>query len=149
MNDYMEVEHGLACLSSTYNGEKGKQFQAVLDNIFDGISSEIATLFGSWQDHLRYETYLMCVSEHDDVEDDFGRLSMWRAYSETTGVALVLNNAPFLAPSDALKAYTSPVAYLDDKAFGDELEKIADGIKAAPDIVRSLVSRPINKMYNA
>ena len=138
MNDYMEVEHGLACLSSAYKGERGKRFQQVLNNIFDGISEQIAALFDGWQDHLRDETYLMCLSEHDDTEDGFGRLSMWRAYSEGTGVALVLNNAPFLAPSDALKAYTSPVAYLDDKAFGDELGKIADGIEANSDIVRAL-----------
>ena len=138
MNDYMEVEHGLECLSSAYKGERGRRFQQVLNNIFDGISEEIAALFDGWQNHLRDETYLMCVSEHDDTEDGFGRLSMWRAYSEGTGVALVLNNAPFLAPSDALKAYTSPVAYLDDKTFGEELGKIADGIDANSDVVRAL-----------
>ena len=43
-----------------------------------------------------------------------------------TGVALVLNNSPFLTPSDALKAYTSPVEYDD----GEMLEQELDGIIA-------------------
>ncbi len=77
------------------------------------------------------------LSEHLDAEDSFGRLSMWRAFSETTGIALVLNNAPFFSLSNALKVYTSPVAYLDDEAFQQELIKVADGIKANADFVQA------------
>ena len=46
-----------------------------------------------------FDTYLTSISEHRNKEDTFGRLSMWRAYGETTGVALVMNNSPFLTPS--------------------------------------------------
>ena len=62
---------------------------------------------------------------------------MWRAYSGSTGVALVVNNTPFLSESDALKIYTSPVAYLNDAAFQIEFEKVADGIKANADFLRA------------
>jgi hypothetical protein len=137
MNDYMEVEHGLQCLESAYWGDSGKRFQATLNAIFEGICKDIESLFDSWQGHFRSDTYLMCVSEHDDQEDDFGRLSMWRAYSEGTGVALVLNNTVFLNPSDALKAYTSPVAYMDNRTFAEELHAIADAIQEASDFVYS------------
>ena len=45
MNDYMEVEHGLQCLSAAYHSQKGKRFKEVLDAIFDGISEEIGGAF--------------------------------------------------------------------------------------------------------
>jgi hypothetical protein len=62
---------------------------------------------------------------------------MWRAYSETTGVALVLNNTVFLGPSGSLKVYSSPVAYLNDEQFGDELGRIADAIETDQEAVRA------------
>jgi Protein of unknown function (DUF2971) len=135
MNDYMEVEHGLECLFAAYQGEKGRKFRVSLDNIYDGISNEIGKVFDGWVPHFRTDSYVMCVSEHDNAEDRLGRLSMWRAYSETTGVALVLNNTAFLGPSGSLKVYASPVAYLDDEQFGDELGRIADAIDANQDAV--------------
>ena len=137
MKDFMEVQHGLECLAQAYHGEAGNRFKATLNDMFSGISDEIEKLFNAWQPHLRNDTYITCLSEHLIAEDSFGRLSMWRAFSGTTGVALVLNNAPFLNPSDALKAYTSPVAYLDDEAFQQELAKIADGIKANADFIHT------------
>jgi hypothetical protein len=128
MNDFMEVQHGLNCVLSAYNnGEKA--FKQALDRVSDGLSKEIENLFNGWIPHLRTDTYLSCFSEHDEREDAFGRLSMWRAYGQITGVALVVSSAPFLAPSTALKAYASPVAYLSDKDF----EKIFSRVTAAID----------------
>jgi hypothetical protein len=63
---------------------------------------------------------------------------MWRAYGGITGVALVVNTPPFIRPSHALKAYSSPVAYLDDKAFQQQLAEVADGVENAADFVRGL-----------
>jgi Protein of unknown function (DUF2971) len=136
MNDFMEVQHGLNCVSAAYNNAEGKLKRA-LESVFDGASADIETLFNGWMPHFRTDTYLTCFSEHDDAEDACGRLSMWGAYGGTTGVALVVNSAPFLLPSDALKAYASPVAYLGDKAFEGELAKVAEAIEANADFLRS------------
>ncbi len=136
MNDFMEVQHGLNCVSGAYNNAEGK-FKKVLESVFEGVSAEIEKLFNGWMPHFKTDTYLSCFSEHDDAEDTFGRLSMWRAYGGTTGVALVFNSAPFLLPSDALKAYASPVAYLVDKAFEEEFAKVAEAIEANSDFLRS------------
>ena len=38
----------------------------------------------SWSD-IRLNTYITCVSEHQDSEDKHGRLSMWRAFGGGTG----------------------------------------------------------------
>ena len=137
MNDFMEVEHGLECLAEAYRGEAGNRLKTALNGIFDGVSDEIEKLFNSWQPHFRTDTYITCFSEHLDAEDSFGRLSMWRAFSGATGIALVLNNAPFFSPSNALKAISSPVAYLDDRAFQRELIKVVDGIENNADFVQA------------
>jgi hypothetical protein len=150
MNDFLEVQYGLDRLSAVYrNSEAGKRFRAVLDRSFQGISQEVAQLFDNWRPHFQIDTYFTCVSEHEDREDMFGRLSMWRAYSETTGVALVLNNSVFLNPSNGFGAYASPVAYLDAQDFETEFSRIADNISEAADFVRSRPREEIkNRIFN-
>ena len=137
MNDFMEVKHGLACLHNAYMNKYGEKFKSSMNRIFEGLSSEIEQPFDSLTPLIDANTYLTCVSEHNDGEDTFGRLSMWRAYGKTTGVAFVMNNAPFLTPSTALKAYTSPVAYLNDKDFGEELGKVAENIVREADFLKT------------
>ncbi|MEC5293455.1 MULTISPECIES: DUF2971 domain-containing protein [unclassified Aurantimonas] len=78
------------------------------------------------------------MSEHEDDEDTLGRLSMWRAYAGTTGVAVVMNPTVFLAPSDALRAYSSPVAYLTPERFKQEFDEITDAIERNADFVRTM-----------
>src|SRR5260370_3703766 len=62
---------------------------------------------------------------------------MWRAYGEATGIALVLNNPVFLNPANGLGAYTSPVAYLDDRGFEAQFGKIAENIKNEADFLKA------------
>lgn len=139
MNDFMEVEHGLRCVIAAYKSDDiGNRFKLGLDNVFDGLRVEVETLFDSWIPHFQTHTYFSCFSEHDDEEDIFGRLSMWRAYSATTGVALVVNPAPFFGASGKLKVYASPVAYLSDRAFQEKFFEVAKGIEENAEFLRSL-----------
>lgn len=150
MDDFMEVEHGLECLLAAYRSEQGKRFKAALEGMFQGICKEIEDLVNGWMPHFQTDTYITCFSEHVDAEDTFGRLSMWRTYRDTTGVALVMNNGPFLRPSDALKAYTSPVAYLTDKGLEIELGKIAGALESNSDFLREQGRQIIiNWVFNA
>lgn len=138
MNDYMEVEHGLNCLRTAYRGEAGRRFKKTLDLIFEGVSTEVEKQFDGWVPHFQTDTYFTCFSEHRNTEDTFGRLSMWRAYGAETGVAFVMNSTPFLAPSDALGAYTSPIAYVRDPEIAEQFGIIADRIAANAQLVRSI-----------
>ena len=137
MNDFMEIEHGLECLTKTYNGKVGDKFKAALEGIFKGVYLEVEELFRGWALAIRTDTYFTCVSEHLDEEDSIGRLSMWRAYGEATGVALVINNTAFLSESNALKVTSSPVAYLSDAKFEQKFEEIADGIGEHSEFLRA------------
>lgn len=124
MNDFAEIEHGIRCRRAALESPVGRRFRALLDGLHPGVSDEIEESFRRSLPAFRTDTYLTSISEHLDSEDRIGRLSMWRAYGVNCGVALVLNNKPFLATSDALRAYTSPVAYFDVPLFIDGLREI-------------------------
>ena len=142
MNDYREIDHGWELLLDTYrDSEAGKGFRAVLDEAFPGIIKEITDNFDPWVDEYLHNTYVACVSEHDASEDVNGRLSMWRAYGGTSGVAFVLKPTPFTTASHALGSYSSPVAYFSKADVEAHFDKIAAAIRGDLDFVKSQ-SRP-------
>lgn len=128
MNDFTEVEHGLRCLIAAYTSPAGDELIAAMDSIFPGVSSEWSALFNSWIPVIKNNTYILSVSEHLQSEDLHGRLSMWRAYGGNAGVAFIFNGGPMFRPSDALKAYSSPVHYLDHDGVIGEIKKITKGL---------------------
>jgi hypothetical protein len=138
MNDVSEVRYGLERLWNTYRDtESGKRFRLVLNKIFAGFSDEIEKLFNDWTPQFLTNTYLTCLSEHQDDEDEHGRLSMWRAYGETTGVALVIKNSVLLNPADGLGAYSSPVAYLNDRQFEERFSQVVNNIGSETEFLRA------------
>lgn len=146
MNDFMEVEHGRRCLTNTFTNDKeGKEFKDCLEKLLPGIIQELVELFDSWLPSLQKETYISCVSEHPHKEDKYGRLSMWRAYGNSTSVAIVLNTKPFLSESNIFQAFTSPVNYLDPEDFNVEFSKLTERIKADQEFIKSLGK---NKVIN-
>lgn len=128
MNDFMEVDYGLDCLRNAYMSPAGVRFKQVLHSMFPDICEQIEEIFNSWVPSLQSGTYLTCVSEHLKDEDNLGRLSMWRAYGKASGIALVIKNTAMLSTSDALKAYSNPVAYIDTNGVIDQLNRITDNI---------------------
>ncbi|WP_092307339.1 DUF2971 domain-containing protein [Brevundimonas viscosa] len=138
MNDYMEVEYGFECLNAAYKSEAATKMKTALDEEFPGTCDELEKRFNLWLPAFRGETYVTCISEHDTNEDDIGRLSMWRAYGSTAGVAIVLNSTAFATASDAIRAYTSPVAYLSNAQFEREFGLISDNIANSRELWRHL-----------
>ncbi|HEX7007687.1 MAG TPA: DUF2971 domain-containing protein [Alphaproteobacteria bacterium] len=151
MKDYSEVQHGLSCLSAAYkHSEPGKKMQALLDRLFPDLRAKLEREFDQHAQNFSSGTYLVCVSEHDDREDETGRLSMWRAYSRGTGVAIVLKSEPFFGTSDALKAYFSPVAYLDDNEFAVELSRVVANLERESAFVGRFEERLVQTyLFNA
>ena len=100
-----------------------------LNGIFDRVASEIEEQFYDWSECLVNDTYVACFSEHFGEDDTHGRLSMWRAYGESTGVALVFSNAPFLKSAGPPGVYSSPVSYLDGVSFEREFQRVIEGVR--------------------
>jgi hypothetical protein len=143
MNDFMEIEHGYNCLSKAWQKNK-PNFVTQFEELFPGICGKIESHFDGWFPSYRTGTFIACVSEHDDDpaknEDRMGRLSMWRAYGGTAGVAIVMKGGVFHRPvsSDALKAYTSPVVYLDVEGFNIEFVKLISAIESNLPLMKSI-----------
>lgn len=138
MNDSSEVEHGLSCVSSAFKSEVGGKLQHVLDQHYPGLSKEVADTFYAWAPGFSKDTFILCLSEHSTEDDAYGRLSMWRAYGGEAGVALVLNGDVMSRESDALAAYSMPVAYLDDSGLRQKLAEIVNEISLNADLVKAI-----------
>jgi hypothetical protein len=137
MNDYSEVTHGERCFRAAWHGDSGKALKAALEKCHKGITQEVGKLFDDHVATIVTGSYIACLSEHMPRERDFGRLSMWRAYSGG-GVALILDKTPFFSTTDALNAYSSPVAYLDDRQFGTMILEVASNIETECAFISSL-----------
>ena len=138
MNDYSEVRHGIDLLDKVFGGsENGRisRLYASLDQIAPGSARRAVDTFNTWIPRLPDITFIGCLSQAE-TNETIGRLSMWRAYSApSTGVALILDKAPFVAETDALKAYSLPVAYLTDDEFTEGIDRC---LAALEGIVTSL-----------
>jgi len=139
MNDYMEVEHGLRCIDTAYSGDgSGKSFRAILEDLQPGLNSAVQNLFREPTFHPRTNNYVACFSEHRNSEDHHGRLSMWRAYGNGTGIAMVMNSMPFFHGPGVLKLFTSPAAYFDNSHFEEELKQITENIRANFEFIKQV-----------
>ena len=149
MNDFSEVQYGLNCLQQCWVDEElGGKLKKLLGKWGEGIDAEIEQSYNQRHFERRHESYILSISEHGDPdfvrdssgvdEDRVGRLSMWRAYGGDTNVAFVFNNGPFFTPSDALKAYTSPVLYADMDGYKREFARFLDGFEKNIDFLETL-----------
>lgn len=138
LNDSREVQHGVDCLTSAYNGESGRSLTKLLETLYPGSTLQLKQRLNDLLPSLRSGTYLTCVSRHLETEDHYGRLSMWRAYGGATGVALVLNNTAFKSASNALGVVSSPVLYSDSSSFAKHFGDLSAGILKEVEFVQSM-----------
>ena len=138
MNDLAEVKHGVSCVKEAYDSPAGQALEAALEKLFPSLPDEIRSIFNAWNPGFHKDTFVTCFSEHPREEDKFGRLSMWRAYGGTAGVALIINGGVLFRPSNALAAYSSPVAYGDATTLQRELSRVASNVAVNPKLLQSL-----------
>jgi hypothetical protein len=141
MSDYREVHHGFDLLNRYFAQDTHKTaFMSALNDCSRGIADEAFDLFSKWWHDTHLQTYITCISEHNDSEDNHGRLSMWRAFggSATARVALVLRIPLKIGFAEPLNAVLSPVGYLADSEVKQELDSITTNIRNHCDFLRSI-----------
>jgi hypothetical protein len=111
---------------------------------FPGLAESEIDKFHSNIDVLEKRTYITCLSEYCPPDQRDGRLSMWRAYGGKAGVALIFDSEKLLSPT-VPNILTSPVAYLNDDLFGEELTKLINGIEANQQFVKE---QPASRVAN-
>jgi hypothetical protein len=110
-----------------------------LNATFPGFSDPFEKNIIGWRPWFQHDTYITCLSEHRREEDPYGRLSMWRAFGTATGVAIVLNNTPFLAESiTTMGVWSSPVEYLDEQRFSRLFAEMVQRVEGSIDFLKGL-----------
>lgn len=132
MNDFSEIQHGIKIFSDAWTSPAGMALQGTLDALLPGAAEHLYTAAtrDSWR-QLLSQAFIACVSEHDEREREYGRLSMWRAYGSEAGVALIFSANVFSSENASVGAYSSPVEYLDLPGYLIELEDLNARLRAA------------------
>jgi hypothetical protein len=141
MSDYREVQHGFDIFNRYFlDGAKRKTFVDAFDSCVPGAAADAFTAFSNWWQDLRLNTYIACVSEHQESEDVHGRLSMWRALGGTaTRVGIVLR-FPYISISAASIALNfGPVAYLAESGVQGIIDQVVANVQANRDYLRTLI----------
>ena len=129
MNDSMEIKYGVIGLEKALatNGNADR-FRMFLMHVFDGDTryvDKITNIISERGYIDQYITYIACLSEHhmqpDDHEEKYGRLSMWRAYGNSSGVALLFKPGILKLPQGVL--YFSPVEYWEQDKITEVVTK--------------------------
>jgi hypothetical protein len=141
MADYREVQHGFEILLKIFDKPRTEAFAAVLDKCAPGAAMQAIKLFNERFNTIRFDTYITSISEHDESEDQHGRLSMWRAFGTDTNarVALVLK-VPWDSEGalESLQVFFGPVAYPQEReALSVLYDDVLKNIEANPDYLRS------------
>jgi len=140
MADYREVELGYGMLASFFSeASKREAFMAALDLCHQGAAMQALTLFDQWWAHIRFNTYVSSISEHEDAEDFHGRLSMWRAFGGRLPKVAIVIRVPFHSSgAQQLNILFSPVAYLNQQEVHATANAVIENIKTSADFLRAL-----------
>jgi hypothetical protein len=144
MSDYSEVQHGFARLRKFFSDTtKAERLVATIDDCTGpkgGLDALVS--FGKSWPTIQSQTYIASLSKHNDDEDLHGRLSMWRAFGNSSArVALVWKLPLESGIAAALKIWFSPVAYFDDAQVNEEMNRLIDSIGANRDYLKGNVDR--------
>lgn len=155
MTDYREVTHGFDILRKFFSDNKIKEFCTALDTCAPGAALKAIDLFNAWwRNQIPFNTYILSISEHDQEEEQHGRLSMWRAFGGASArVALVFKLPWYSGAAEALNIIFSPVAYLEEKQALAVLDSAIGNVRAEynflKDIDRTLITGVVFNMLLA
>ena len=126
ITDLSEMSYGLKLINTVFSGAEGNRFREIVENIFPGTMNKAIKLLDVWKEEVALNTYIACVSIHNPEEDQYGRLSMWRAYGDT---AIVMNLRPLLEMTELKGTLAIPVRYLSEVELTDHLAKVTNKIQ--------------------
>lgn len=140
MSDFREVNHGYDLLRDFFSDKVNQaNFVSALDACSSNIGQEAFNLFDQWWADIQRNSYIAAISEHDDKEDQHGRLSMWRAFGGNSArVAIVFSIPWFSGASAALNVMFSPVAYLRKEEVYAEINSVINNVKSNREFLSSV-----------
>lgn len=141
MNDSSEITYGRMTLEAACRDQR---LSGALDKVGSGIYADAWINLALTEEDAKFGTFMTSLSEHgnrdgeDNLEERYGRLSMWRAYGGPTNVAFIFEVSPFLEHAAGLPVVASPVLYADAALVTQKVHEIADNIEENLSFLRSL-----------
>jgi hypothetical protein len=151
MSDYSEVRHGYGILLKIFSESSNrKAFNEALDASAPGAAEEAFKIFDSWWNDISLNTYITSISEHDEKEDQHGRLSMWRAFGGNVArVAIVFSVPLSLLDAGVLNLIFSPVAYLTAGEVQAQFHQVVKNTRENREFLRSVGNqRIVSNVFN-
>ncbi|MDE2492268.1 MAG: DUF2971 domain-containing protein [Alphaproteobacteria bacterium] len=139
MNDFSEVTGGHDLLVKYMNtGNNRARFIAALDGCYPDCGRDVLKRFDEWWVHIQTSTFVSCFSDHDEpTQDQRGRLSMWRAFGQTSGVAMILK-VPDPFSAIPLKVFLSPVSYPEESELFEQLDELVHRIESNASALKTI-----------
>ena len=141
MADVSEVQRGFSIIGKFFSEEPNqKAFTTALDACANNAASEALGRFAQAATDIRFSTYISAISEHDDTEDSYGRLSMWRAFggNVVARVGIVLKLPLFSQGTVPLNLLFNPVSYLSEEAALGVLHQVIQNVIDNRDFLRGV-----------
>ncbi len=128
MNDYTEFTHGKKILIDLINNSnEGKNLKEIFNELMPDLFDEVFSDFQRFENNLRNDFQIMCVTEHHIKKNAIGRLSMWRAYGGKNGIAIIFKREFFELLVETYLDFSN-VAYLEKENINAEIKKLNDSI---------------------
>lgn len=141
LNDFSEVKHGLNCLQYAYIKSN---FREILSSLHPQLTEHVEQSFNTLFERAEKNIFILSISEHQNSEDHYGRLSMWRAYGGNVGVALVFNDLIVESIDDYDEegmdspGVLLPVYYFDKEKMLNHLNLIAQKMDDEKNIIKQM-----------
>lgn len=153
MSDYSEVKLGFSLLNEVLFGANQEGLNALNEALVgcaEGAAEEAIQFFNKWWTDIRFSTYITSISEHDESEDQHGRLSMWRAFGGTDVRVAIVFKFPFsLLHGKVFNLVVSPVAYLRKEQVKEQFLMVVKNIHDHRDFLKSVGREKIvNYVFN-
>ena len=132
MSDYAEISLGFGCLQRFFGDQsKLQRFVSAVDTCYPNLGADALSHVNNWLPEIQTNTYICSVSEHDPKEDVIGRLSMWRAFGQSTQArAAIVMNVPDPFATEGLHLTLLPVEYTDYDEVEARLEQTIQDVNA-------------------
>lgn len=117
LDDFKEMRYGLDSIYEAWNSDQGQRLKDILEKAHYGLADSFIEAFKEWKKAFSRQTYIFCMSEHDLIEDNVGRASMWRDYGARTKVAIILKQGPYFQIPDSVDLLMGPVTYTNSKSY--------------------------------
>ena len=142
MADYSEVQFGFKLLNEVLfeaNQEGLNALNEALAGCAEGAGEQAIQSFNKLWNDIRFSTYITSISEHDESEDQHGRLSMWRAFGGADVRVAIVFKFPFsLLYGSVFNLVVSPVAYLKKEEVKEQFQKVVKNIRDNRDFLKSI-----------